>query len=308
MFVETPSLSNDIALPYCGRFAPSPTGDLHQGSLIAAVVSYLDARSVGGRWLVRVEDLDTPRCVPGATDRILQLLEAWGFVWDGPVLYQSTRQNYYEEALKSLHETNVIYPCACSRKEIAQIAHAGVDGPVYPGTCRDGLAAGREPRAWRIRTVDTPQRFIDLIQGTQCAILSEEVGDFVLRRADGLFAYQLAVVVDDEDQGVTHIVRGADLLDSTPRQNYLQQLLNYRHLQYAHIPVLANLAGEKLSKQTFAAPLQIDNPVHSIWSALQFLGQRPPELLLNAALDELWAWAIAHWQLGRIPRLRSISS
>ena len=293
--------------PYCGRFAPSPTGDLHQGSLIAAVASYLDARSAHGRWLVRMEDLDAPRCIPGAADRILHLLEAWQFKWDGPVLYQSTRQNRYEEVLEFLRETNAVYPCGCSRKEIAQIAHAGTDGPVYPATCRNGLMPGREPRAWRIRTVDTPQCFIDLIQGKQYAVLSEQTGDFVLRRADGLFAYQLAVVVDDEDQAVTHIVRGADLLDSTPRQNYLRQLLNYSLPDCAHIPVLANPAGEKLSKQTLASPLQIDKPIASIWSALQFLGQQPPAELLNTTLEELWGWALGHWQLSQIPRLRSIS-
>ncbi len=206
-----------------------------------------------------MEDLDVRRCVPGAADRILRLLEAWGFEWDGAVIYQNSpeRQQRYAEVLQSLREADMVYPCGCSRKEIAEVAHAGIDGPVYPGTCRHGLAPGREPRAWRIRTVDTPLRFIDLIQGAQSASLAKEVGDFVLRRADGLFAYQLAVVVDDQDQGVTHIVRGADLLDSTPRQNYLRQLLHYRLPEYAHIPVLANAAGEKkLSKQTRAAALQ----------------------------------------------------
>ncbi|KPC52749.1 tRNA glutamyl-Q(34) synthetase GluQRS [Amantichitinum ursilacus] len=296
--------------PYCGRFAPSPTGDLHQGSLIAAVASYLDARAHHGRWLVRMEDLDVTRCMPGAADRILHLLDAWGFEWDGPVVYQNSaeRQQRYAQVLQSLRDADMVYPCGCSRKEIAEVAHAGIDGPVYPGICRHGLASGREPRAWRIRTVDTPLRFIDLIQGAQTADLANEVGDFVLRRADGLFAYQLAVVVDDQDQGVTHIVRGADLLDSTPRQNYLRQLLHYRLPEYAHIPVLANAAGEKLSKQTRASALQIEQAVPAIWSALSFLGQQPPAELAQGALKPLWDWARTHWQLSRIARRRSISS
>ncbi len=276
------------------------------GSLLAAVASYLEARSRGGEWLVRMEDLDPPRMMAGAAGRILRVLEAYGFAWDGEVKYQSLRGPAYELALERLRDRDLLYPCSCTRKEVASIARAGIDGPVYPGTCRNGLRPGQAPRAWRLRVSAEPIRYSDVIQGEQQQRLDEQVGDFVLRRADGLFAYQLAVVVDDADQGVTHVVRGADLLDSTPRQIYLQKCLGLPILEYGHIPVLVNAAGEKLSKQTLALPLQAGEAAPDLWRALKYLGQNPPAELGNADLDLLWKWALLNWRLDCVPRQRSV--
>ncbi|MDX9952048.1 MAG: tRNA glutamyl-Q(34) synthetase GluQRS, partial [Methylophilaceae bacterium] len=238
---------------YRGRFAPSPTGPLHFGSLVAALASYLEARQQQGEWLLRMEDLDTPRNMPGAADAILRSLEAFGFEWDGPVVYQSERHDLYAAALARLQEDGLVYPCGCTRKEIADSAIHGIEGAIYPGTCRSGLPPGKTARAWRIRAENRTIGFDDAIQGHVAQNLARDIGDFVLKRADGFYAYQLAVVVDDADQGITHVVRGADLLDSTPRQIYLQQVLGLPAMHYAHIPVVLNAQGEKLSKQTQAA-------------------------------------------------------
>ena len=293
---------------YRGRFAPSPTGPLHFGSLVAAVGSYLDARSRGGEWLLRIEDVDTPRNVPGAADDILRTLEAFGFEWDGPVLWQSRRGEAYDAALERLRQAGLAYPCACSRKEIADSAtRAAVDGGLaYPGTCRGGLPPGRAARAWRLRVAGEETLFVDRLQGRQTQWLETDVGDFVLRRADDLFAYQLAVVVDDAWQGVTDIVRGADLLDSTPRQIWLQQCLDYPQPRYAHLPVAANAAGEKLSKQTHAPPLDARHAAAELVRALRFLGQPAPAELEQARLDEVWHWARQHWDFSALPRQRSL--
>ena len=231
---------------YRGRFAPSPTGPLHFGSLVAAVGSYLDARAHGGEWLLRMEDVDTPRNVPGAAAGILATLEAYGFEWDGPVLWQSRRFEAYAAALERLIAAGLAYGCTCSRKEIADSgSHPAIDGGLaYPGTCRDGLPAGRTARAWRLRVNDEPLAFVDRLQGRVLQHLESDVGDFVLRRADGLFAYQLAVAVDDEFQVISDVVRGADLLASTPRQIWLQRCLGYATPRYAHLPVASNAAGE----------------------------------------------------------------
>jgi glutamyl-Q tRNA(Asp) synthetase len=293
-------------MPYRGRFAPSPTGPLHFGSLIAATASYLQAHAMQGEWLVRMEDLDTPRTVPGAADHILRTLEHYGFEWQGPVIYQSQRQEAYEAALTQLKKQGAIYGCGCSRKEIADSGHHGIDGVVYPGTCRDGLAPGKSARAWRIRVSDQTIRFEDEIQGPQAQHLANDIGDFVLKRADGLFAYQLAVVVDDGWQGITHVLRGADLLDSTPRQIFLQQVLQLPQPGYAHVPVATNAAGEKLSKQTLAPALEWQHASEQLWQVLQFLQQSPPYSLRQAPLAELWAWAREHWRLQAIPRTRHI--
>ncbi|PKO33908.1 MAG: tRNA glutamyl-Q(34) synthetase GluQRS [Betaproteobacteria bacterium HGW-Betaproteobacteria-7] len=298
------------ALPrYRGRFAPSPTGPLHFGSLVAAVGSYLDARTQGGEWLVRMEDVDRPRNVPGAAEQILATLEAFGFAWDGPVLWQSQRDAAYGEALDALRQCRLAYPCACSRKEIADSAtRPAVDGGLaYPGTCRGGLPTGRTERAWRLRVDATETAFVDRLQGRVTQFLEPDVGDFVLRRADGLFAYQLAVVVDDAAQGITDIVRGADLLDSTPRQIWLQQCLGFPTPRYAHLPVAANAAGEKLSKQTLAPALESGRAAAELIRALRFLGQPAPEELGRARPVDVWAWAREHWQCAAIPRQRSIS-
>jgi glutamyl-Q tRNA(Asp) synthetase len=287
---------------YRGRFAPSPTGPLHFGSLIAAVGSYLEAKTRGGEWLVRMEDLDPPREVPGAADLILQTLEAYGFEWDGTVLYQSTRGDAYDAMLQQLEQTGMLYPCACTRGEISDSAVRGVEGPVYPGTCRSGLH-GRPARAWRVRTTAEETTFDDAIQGWQAQVLERDIGDFVLKRADGFYAYQLAVVVDDAAQGITHVVRGADLLDSTPRQIWLQHLLGLPTPQYTHLPVAVNANREKLSKQTLAAPLDLYRPAPSLWQALDFLGQQPPPELRNDAAT-LWQWAKANWRPEAVPKTR----
>lgn len=293
---------------YRGRFAPSPTGPLHFGSLVAAVGSYLDARTQGGEWLVRMEDVDTPRNVPGAADGILATLAAFGFEWDGPVLWQSRRVEAYAAALEQLKAAGVAYGCACSRKEIADSAllPAADGGLVYPGTCRAGLASGRSPRAWRLRVGSADVAFVDRLQGAVSQQLERDVGDFVLLRADGLFAYQLAVVVDDHFQGITDIVRGADLLASTPRQIWLQRCLGYSTPAYAHLPLVSNAAGEKLSKQTLAPAIDASRGGRVLLQALRFLGQPAPEALARAPLHEIWAWALTHWSFAGIPRRASI--
>ncbi|MFN3884313.1 MAG: tRNA glutamyl-Q(34) synthetase GluQRS [Rhodocyclaceae bacterium] len=283
----------------CGRFAPSPTGPLHFGSLIAALGSYLEARSRGGRWLVRIEDVDRPRCRPEYADDILRTLEAFGFEWDGEVIHQSRRSARYREVLEELKRQGVVYPCGCTRAELAA-APAGADGaPVYPGTCRAGLPPGKQARAWRLRVTGAID-FVDLVQGAQQQDLAREVGDFVLLRADGLFAYQLAVVVDDADQGVDHVVRGADLIFSTARQIFLQRLLGLPTPQYAHLPVAVDTQGAKLSKQTKAPALDVRDPVTALVRAAHFLGMQPPACRLASA--EFWAWAHENWRLGKVPR------
>lgn len=290
-------------MPYTGRFAPSPTGPLHFGSLVAALASWLDARAAGGLWRLRMEDLDKPREVPGAAHTILRQLEGLGLEWDGPVLYQSTRTGHYAEALDALERGGAIYPCGCTRSEIADSALA-IDGArIYPGTCRGGLAPGRRRRATRVRTVPAPIRFVDRVQGEIVQSVEREVGDFVLRRADGLIAYQLAVVVDDADQGVTDVVRGADLLDSTPRQIWLQRLLGYPTPRYLHLPVAVTAGGEKLSKQTGAQSVDAANPLRELARALAFLGQ--PVADATTAQDML-RQAYERWDVSLIHPVRSI--
>lgn len=290
---------------YRGRFAPSPTGPLHFGSLVAAVASHLEARSQQGEWLLRMEDLDTPRNMPGAADSILRSLEAFGFEWDGPVVYQSERNDLYAEMLSKLQQSGLLYPCGCTRKEIADSAIHGIEGAIYPGTCRNGLPPGKSARAWRIQVEDRAIGFDDAIQGHITQNLARDIGDFVLKRADGFYAYQLAVVVDDAEQGITHIVRGADLLDSTPRQIYLQQLLQLPAVDYAHIPVAVNELGEKLSKQTMAEALHLSDTSQLLIHALHFLGHLPPAELHAASLEEIWRWAFNQWRLTNIPRITS---
>ena len=287
---------------YRGRFAPSPTGPLHFGSLVAAVGSFLEARTRGGDWLVRMDDLDPPRVVPGAADDILRALEACGMDWDGKVVYQSARSDGYHNALHRLREKGLVYPCACSRREITDSAVAGVEGPAYPGTCRGGIAGGRSARALRLDTRGAAIAFEDALQGRIAAALEKECGDFVLYRYDGVYAYQLAVVVDDAGEGITDIVRGADLLGSTPRQIYVQQLLGLPQPRYAHLPVAVNAAGEKLSKQTLAAPLAAAMPLPALVAALSFLGQQPPRDLARATVREFWDWAMRNWSLAHVPR------
>jgi glutamyl-Q tRNA(Asp) synthetase len=275
-----------------GRFAPSPTGPLHMGSLVAAAASWLDARAAGGRWLVRIEDLDRPRCVPGAADEILRALERMGLHWDGEVVYQSRRLDLYRAALEQLSAQT--YWCSCSRREVADssLGLAADGAPIYPGTCRAGAAS--VPRALRLRVPHAEIRFVDRVQGEQRQRLAQQVGDFVLCRADGLVAYQLAVVVDDAEQGVSDVVRGADLLDSTPRQIHLQRLLGLATPRYLHVPIVLTHSGEKASKQTGAAA--IEPSFCAILSALRLLGQPAAE-----TLDQ----AVRQWDPALIPRRRA---
>lgn len=286
-------------MKYRGRFAPSPTGPLHFGSLIAAVASWLDARAAGGEWLVRIEDVDTTRTVPGAADSILRTLEAMGLAWDGEISWQSRRTDLYESALERLRAAGIVYRCKCSRKEVADSGLQGIEGAIYPGTCR-GLAIGAEAlAAERIATQPEVIAFEDRVQGRVSHDVARAIGDFVLKRRDGLHAYQLAVVVDDALQGIDHVVRGADLLWSTPRQIALQRRLGLPTPRYLHVPVATNARGEKLSKQTLAPAIEAGD-ASALRAALEFLGQRAVHASTPAAILEL---ARAEWDPSRIPRV-----
>jgi glutamyl-Q tRNA(Asp) synthetase len=291
---------------YRGRFAPSPTGPLHFGSLVAAVGSYLDAKHHRGIWLVRMEDLDTPRCVSGAADDILRTLDIFGLESDEPVMFQSQRTVAYEMALQQLKESGAVYPCCCTRKEIADSALHGIEGRVYPGTCRSGIPHDREARAWRAMTDVHAIEFDDALQGLISQDLETEIGDFVVKRADSLFAYQLAVVVDDAFQDITHVVRGADLLNSTPRQIHLQRLLGLNTPAYMHLPIAVNEIGEKLSKQTLAAPVDVSQPAATLVRVLDFLQQQPPHSLANREVETVLDWAIRHWDKNKLQGVRSL--
>jgi glutamyl-Q tRNA(Asp) synthetase len=285
---------------YRGRFAPSPTGPLHFGSLVAALGSYLDARSQGGDWLLRMEDLDRAREVPGAADDILHTLDAFGFEWDGPVVYQSRRSDAYQALLERLLDDGLAFPCSCSRKQVAAAGRPGPEGPVYPGTCRNGPKHSFKPRSIRVRTNGAEIAFEDRIQGPHRQSLEQELGDFVIRRADGLFAYQLAVVADDAWQGLNQVVRGADLLLSTPRQLHLQRLLGLPSPSYAHLPLALDGDGRKLSKQDRDLPVLRRSPLEALLAAYRFLGQAPPTEGLGS-VREFWAWAQSHWDPTRVP-------
>ncbi len=298
---------------YIGRFAPSPTGALHFGSLLAALASFLDARANQGRWLVRMEDLDPPREVAGAADQILHTLEHFGFYWDGPVRYQSQHLEQYQQATQHLLQQQHAYPCYCSRQQLAQR-----NASIYDGYCRppaqqtkpsaDATLASTAPlsaappAAIRVKTTDSRISFDDAIQGHYQQQLSQDVGDFVIRRKDGFYAYQLAVVIDDADQQVTDIVRGYDLLDSTPRQIHLQRLLQLPTPLYSHIPILVNHLGQKLSKQTFASAIDPKRPADALHQGLTLLGQQPPEDLRGASTHEMLHWGVRHWNRSRVPR------
>ena len=285
-----------LSANYRGRFAPSPTGSLHFGSLVAALGSYLDAKYHHGKWLVRMEDLDTPRNVAGAVEDILRTLERFGLYWDEAILWQSQRSVVYQSALQHLQRLDTVYPCACTRKEIADSALPGIDGQIYPGICRTGIPAGRAERAWRVRTGKQPITFNDALQGMISQQLESEIGDFIVKRADGLFAYQLAVVVDDAHQEITHVVRSADLLVSTPRQIHLQQLLGLPTPHYLHLPVAINARGEKLSKQALSKPVDRTNPARLLVQALAFLRQNPPGELSGQDVTAILKWAVENWK------------
>lgn len=289
------------AAAYVGRFAPSPTGPLHFGSLVAAVASWLDARAAGGEWHLRIEDVDAPRTVPGAEDAILRTLDALGLAWDGPVVRQGERTARYEAALDRLRDQGFIYRCRCSRREIADSGVHGIDGIVYPGTCRAAVASPESPAAVRFRVAPGLLAFDDRVQGRIVQSLVHDIGDFVVRRRDGLFSYQLAVVIDDADLGVTDVVRGADLLVSTPRQVALQRALGLPTPRYLHFPVAA-ANGEKLSKQTLAPAIDAHSGPAALAAAIDFLGQVPPEPGPPAAM---LAQAARRWDPARIPRGRT---
>jgi len=282
---------------YRGRFAPSPTGPLHFGSLVAALASYLESRSHQGEWLLRVDDLDQTRCVPGMDKHIMDTLEAFGFQWDGAPAYQSRTTRDYQAALDTLIRQGHIYYCRCSRKQVAAAAvRVGDEGPVYPGTCRElGLSDG-PGRAARIVADHDIITFEDGLFGHQSQNLAQDVGDFVVRRADGLFAYQLAVVVDDQRNAINHVVRGADLLSSTPRQIWLQRLLGYPRPRYLHIPLVYASDGKKLSKSDAAHPVDSGRPVASLLDAWHFLQQDMPDSR-DMSLSEFWQWAPSKWDV-----------
>ena len=286
---------------YIGRFAPSPSGPLHFGSLVAAAASFYDARAAGGQWLLRIDDLDQPRCVPGAAEAILATLVRLGLEWDAEPQWQSRRHAAYAAAFERLREAGHLFPCACSRSELADSALARDGSRIYPGTCRAGLLPGRSPRTWRVRSAGTIH-FEDRIQGALHENLERDVGDFVVQRADNVFAYQLAAVVDDAAAGVTHVVRGADLLGSTSRQIHLQHLLGHAVPRHAHVPIAADRHGDKLSKQTHARAIDALKPEQALMLALEFLGQEPPPRLAYANVRTIHAWAIEHWSIARIPR------
>jgi glutamyl-Q tRNA(Asp) synthetase len=285
---------------YRGRFAPSPTGPLHLGSLLAAVASYLDARANEGDWLVRIEDIDRPRTMPGAADAILHTLERHGLEWSGAPVRQSERTDLYRAALERLGRAGRTFHCTCSRSALA-------DEPVYPGTCRARGEPTTAGSAIRIRVDDVAIAFDDEVQGRFTQALAHDVGDFVVLRRDGLFAYQLAVVVDDAEQRVDHVVRGADLLDNTPRQLFLGDALGLARPRHAHVPVLLGADGQKLSKQTFAASIDRRDPVDNLMTILDLLGQRPPSALRHESIDRALAWAVANWSLQRVPKERALT-
>jgi len=296
-------MTNSLA-NYRGRFAPSPSGPLHKGSLVAAVASYLEAKRHNGQWLIRMEDVDESRNVKGAADEILRSLEAYGFEWDGEVIYQTQRKQTYIDALQQLKDQKLIYPCTCSRKDLKTLADSGQlkSGPlgyIYPGTCINKTfeAIATKNYSIRIKTGASTISFEDSLQGNYSQQLNTDSGDFIIQRRDSLFAYQLAVVVDDAFQDITHVVRGIDLIDSTPRQIYLQQCLNLPPLKYTHLPVILNSRGEKLSKQTGAEGIGSTANIPLLLECLDFLGQAPPAELKTETLSTVWEWARTHWQL-----------
>jgi len=289
---------------YVGRFAPSPTGPLHFGSLLAAVSSYLQAKCAGGKWLLRIEDIDPPREQVGADLEIIDALHAFGFEWDDGTVYQKSSNARHEAIIADLLSSGAAYECSCSRRDLAD-AERGPLGAIYPGTCRDGRSG--PDFAIRVQTDKEPIEFVDGLQGPQSQVLETESGDFIIKRRDGLIAYHLAVVVDDFDQGVTEIVRGIDLLDSTPRHIHLQRILGFSTPTYIHIPVVTNRDGQKLSKLTGAAGIDTDSAAPTLVAALEALNQEPASALASLSLENIWRWAIENWDISRLRSLKSIA-
>ncbi|WP_349432754.1 tRNA glutamyl-Q(34) synthetase GluQRS [Methylomarinum sp. Ch1-1] len=297
-------LSGSGSKRYIGRFAPSPTGPLHLGSLYTALASYLDARSHRGLWLLRIDDLDTPRNVPGAAEQIINELQIFGLHWDGPIDYQSEKLADYHHAIDRLLEEQRLYRCSCSRKSLAEATHN--QHPIYPGFCRVTPPDANQPAALRIKTDDLMLFFQDRLQGFIQQNLSRELGDFIVQRKDRIVAYQLAVVIDDHQQNITDVVRGYDLLDSTPRQIFIQRLLGYQRLSYMHVPIIVDEQGHKLSKQTHAQAVDTQRPAHTLFLLLKLLKQKPPASLGKANVTEILDWAIAHWQPENLKKVRAI--
>lgn len=292
---------------YRGRFAPSPTGPLHFGSLIAATGSYLQAKHQNGLWLLRIDDIDPPREEKGAADNILQTLEDFGFEWDENVLYQSSRRQRYQEAVDSICESGLAYPCSCSRTHILKNTPNNHGKLVYPGFCRNGPLINNENSkeaveySFRIRCDSEPVQFTDSIQGKQVTDLSKHCGDFILKRRDHYFSYQLASGIDDAEQGITEVVRGSDLLTCTANQLYIQKALNLSNPQYCHLPIAVNPKGQKLSKQTHATPIKANEAIVLLHKTLKFLGQMPPIELIDGSQEDIWNWAKTHWRLDLVP-------
>ena len=290
-------MANNLVI---GRFAPSPTGPLHFGSLVCALASYLDIKTRGGSWLVRIEDIDPPREVAGASDQILRQLEAHGLCWNGRVLYQSTRLQAYQDILAELQNKELAYHCECTRKRLVDL------GGVYDNRCRHrSLSSSGNNTRLKLGVEASLVDFNDLLVGNLSTDLSMVSSDFIIKRRDGLFSYQLAVTVDDQFQGITHIMRGTDLLDSTAKQIYLQRCLRYRQPTYAHLPLVTNTEGQKLSKQTQAPSLASNREVYNCWKALYWLQQSPPKDLLDCTLDDLYRWALKNWDLNKLSKARS---
>lgn len=283
---------------YCGRFAPSPSGQLHFGSLVSAMSSYLEAIQHQGKWLLRIDDIDQTRTIPGMDEQIIDCLEKLGFTWQGNIQYQSQHITQYQAALQQLQDKNLIYACQCSRKNWQAKAKIGIEGRIYPDICRHLVLIDQPGYALRIRTPDKTIGTNDLLYGEVRQNLHQAIGDFVLRRADGYFAYQLAVVVDDYLAGITHVVRGADLLTSTPRQIYLQRQLGYSTPEYLHTPLVIGEDGKKLSKSDAAHPVDIQNPVPTLTAAWHFL--RQPKMPDIDNTNDFWRFASQNWDISRL--------
>ncbi len=280
---------------YKGRFAPSPTGPVHYGTLIAAVGSYLQAKSNKGKWLIRMEDVDITRKVAGSDVDILKTLEVFGFEWDEKIIYQSEQTAHYEQALEQLTSQSLVFPCLCSRKQLSKS-----DSTIYHGTCRRRQLPEKNEHALRLRSKNISIEFNDAVMARQSQNIKQQCGDFVIKRRDGLFAYQLAVVVDDALQNISEIVRGADLLDSTPRQIYLQQLLNYPTPDYCHLPLAVDNSGNKISKSEGATKIDLQHKEQQLVSVLDFLGQNPPDELAQSSINDIWLWATEHWDVTQV--------
>lgn len=294
-------------LPYRGRFAPSPTGPLHFGSLVAATGSYLQAKLHNGEWLVRIDDIDPPREQKGAATDILKTLESFGFEWDSEVLYQSTRSKRYHEAVDELLNQNLAYHCNCSRASIIKNSGQISNKIIYPGYCRDKSLNQSAETSIRLRSNNDTIHFHDLIQGEQNFNIESDIGDFIIQRRDHLYSYHLASGIDDAEQGITEVIRGADLLECTPSHMFVQRNLKLSTPQYHHLPIAVDRTGQKLSKQTYAEPINAKNAVVLLYKTLKFLGQKPSKGLMDANQNDIWLWAKKNWQLDLIPKKTHIT-